>query len=51
MLVVAVEEVRGGMGGVRSGNGGRKRGRVDGGLVYVIGFRGLGLCGGARLLG
>lgn len=37
-------------GGVRSGKGGRKRGRVDGGLVYVMGFGGLGLCDGARLL-
>jgi len=40
-------------GGVRSGKGGgggKKRGRVDGGLVYVMGFGGLGLCDGARLL-
>ena len=38
----------GGMGGeVGGGGGGKKRGRVDGGWVYVIGFGGLGLCDGA----
>ena len=70
VLLVAVEEARGGWvgrwevgsgrreerrvgGGVRSGKGGgaKKRGRVDGGLVYVMGFGGLGLCDGVWGIG